>query len=41
MEELTALGVPFAFPTQTMVLTTENNRPLRVETSQSDGSAGR
>jgi len=32
MEELTAIGVPFAFPTQTMVLTNDGDKPLRVET---------
>lgn len=38
MEELTRLGVNFAFPTQTMVLTNDGDRPLLIRTTR-DGEA--
>lgn len=39
MEELTRVGVNFAFPTQTLVLTNDGDRPLLVRTSTDDDLA--
>jgi MscS family membrane protein len=41
MDELTKLGVAFAFPTQTMVLTNDGEKPLKVEVGGEPGRAMR